>query len=358
TTERFRVVRPRVIGDYEVVAGVGKGSSGEALLAVHRSPDFRKVAVLKALRSELEGDPGAIDAFLREARLSANLRHPNIVQTYGILQADDRYYLAMEYLEGVPLDRVLRRLDRRSERMPEALAIHIVREALEGLSYAHELIDFNGRPLRIVHRDVSPANLFVCWDGTVKVLDFGVASTTTTQTDSGLLRGRLAYMAPEQAMGTVDPRADLFALGVVLYELLTGSLLRPAGNDIKTLETMQPTKDALETALEGQSRAARAAVLGALAPIDARFSNAAKMAAALDQVEEAHQRETLATFIAERFIGERQAQEARLADALKTNEPSSSFPPEEDVAPPETPRLFLGLVLVAALVLAWILLQG
>lgn len=189
---------------------------------------FNKLVVLKRLESS---DDAFRAMFLDEARLAALLQHPNVVHTYEVSEAGGSYLIAMEYLDGQPLDKVVREALKLGQPLEARLCVRIVADALSGLHYTHELKDYEGAPLHIVHRDISPHNLFVTYTGAVKVLDFGVARTAikTSQTEAGVLKGKLAYMAPEQAAAQpVDRRADVFAIGAVLWELLTLQRLRRA----------------------------------------------------------------------------------------------------------------------------------
>jgi eukaryotic-like serine/threonine-protein kinase len=223
-------------------------------LAVARSTlGFNKLVVLKHLRSD-DDDQRSIDMFLDEARLAARLSHPNIVDTYDVGQDGDSYFIAMEYLEGQSLSRLLKVADQ-DDVHPTAWA-RIAAEALRGLHYAHELCDYDGMPLHIVHRDVSPPNIFITYRGEVKIVDFGIAKATLNvfKTDQGLFKGKLGYMAPEQAAGKhLDRRADIFSMGVVLWEALTGQRLLEGGvvvvldklgdSDLPTVVSVRPDID-------------------------------------------------------------------------------------------------------------------
>ena len=196
----------------------------DVYLAVARGPlGFNKLVVLKRLRAHVHDEAKTLQMFLDEARLAARLNHPNIVDTYDVGRESGSYFIAMAYLDGQPLSRVLKAA-RRSEVNP-TIWVNIVAEALHGLHHAHELRDYDGKPLRIVHRDVSPHNIFVTYEAEVKVVDFGIAKATSnlSQTEAGLLKGKIGYMAPEQALEEeVDHRADIYSMGVVLWEALAG----------------------------------------------------------------------------------------------------------------------------------------
>lgn len=206
---------------YRPVRELGEGGTARAVLAYGAgSGGFSKLVVLKILREQLADTPACREMFEAEARLSALLNHPNLVQVYDVVHAEVPF-LVMEYLDGKPLSRVFSIAG-----MNQAMLLTIVAEALIGLHHAHELSDFENRPLNIVHRDVSPHNVFVTYDGVVKVLDFGIAKAAgvSSTTETGEIKGKLAYMAPEQLLGQkVDRRADVFAAGCILWEAAVGS---------------------------------------------------------------------------------------------------------------------------------------
>ncbi|HEY2512358.1 MAG TPA: serine/threonine-protein kinase [Polyangiaceae bacterium] len=216
------------LGKYQLFARLGSGGQADVYLAVSRGPmRFDKLVVLKCLKFDVAHQSELVTMFLDEARLAARLNHPNVVQTFEVDQDRGVYFIAMEYLEGQPLSRVLRAPGIR-ESVTHPMWAYLVAEALTGLHYAHELCDYDGTPLGIVHRDLSPHNLFVGYDGTVKLVDFGIAkaSLNATRTETGVVKGKASYMAPEQAYGAeVDRRADIFAMGIVLWEAVTGKRL-------------------------------------------------------------------------------------------------------------------------------------
>jgi branched-chain amino acid transport system substrate-binding protein len=215
------------IGRYRLIAGIGRGGMADVYLAVYANADagrFQKLLVLKLLKPELSAEPDFIEMFLDEARLAARLNHPNVVQTLEVGEDARRHFLAMEYLEGQPLNRVVQTLASRPE-FDLSARLSILLHALTGLDYAHELADYDGTPLSVVHRDVSPGNVLVGYDGQVKLMDFGIAKAndSSNETRVGMFKGKMAYMAPEQAQaGVVDRRADVYSAGVVLWELLVG----------------------------------------------------------------------------------------------------------------------------------------
>src|SRR5580692_2855373 len=231
--------RGRSVGKYQLLAVLGRGGMADVFLALSRGPmGFSKLVVLKRLRRALADDKGFRNMFLDEARLAARLNHPNVVHTHEVGEDKGNYFIAMEYLEGQSLNKVIHELSKRGETLPELVCARIISDALAGLHYAHELKDFDGTPLDIIHRDVSPHNVFVTYDGQVKLVDFGIAKAALSQvqTEVGVLKGKVAYMAPEQAMGTdVDGRADIFAMGIVLWELLAQERLMTGESAAATL---------------------------------------------------------------------------------------------------------------------------
>ena len=216
-------------GKYEIFAKLGRGGMADVYLATMRGAlGFKKLAVIKQLQAQFAADGDIVGMFLDEARLAARLAHPNVVHTYEVGREEDTYFIAMEFLDGQPLNRLEREAARSGRPLDREVCVRIVSDALGGLHYAHELRDYDGSPFHLVHRDVSPHNIFVNYDGQVKLVDFGIAKAALSgaTTGTGVLKGKLAYMAPEQAMSEeVDRRTDVFAMGVVLWGLLTGKRL-------------------------------------------------------------------------------------------------------------------------------------
>jgi eukaryotic-like serine/threonine-protein kinase len=217
------------VGRYRILSELGRGGMSNVYLAVASGPGgVNKLVVLKALLPDLSTEPYALAMFLDEARLAAQLNHPNVVQTYEVGTEGDRHVIVMEYLEGQSLSATTRRAGQAGSPLPLALHLRIILNALEGLHYAHELSAYEGAPLQLVHRDISPQNIFVTYDGQVKVLDFGIAKATSssTHTATGIVKGKIAYMAPEQIIGDpVDRRADVYSVGCMLWAAATGDKL-------------------------------------------------------------------------------------------------------------------------------------
>ncbi len=212
------------IGKYRIIAKLGQGGMATVYLSVVPGPaGVNKLLVVKLLKDDLSSDSDFLSMFLNEARLAARLNHANVVHTYEVGVEGQQHFLAMDYLDGQPLHALLRKATR--AKMPLDVHVRILADMLAGLDYAHTLKDFDGTPLYVVHRDVSPQNVFVTYDGQVKVVDFGIAKAAgaASTTQSGVFKGKLAYVAPEQAGGDpVDARADLFSVGVMLWEAMAG----------------------------------------------------------------------------------------------------------------------------------------
>jgi serine/threonine-protein kinase len=220
---------PERIGRYELCFELAAGGMATVYLArVHGASGFEKLVALKRIHRHLAKEKKYIEMFLDEAKIASRITHPNVCSVFDFGQADGEYYIAMEYLVGEPLSRLCGKVARdRSQRRHEMLPLRmaaIIADACEGLHAAHELKDANGDSLHVVHRDVSPRNLFVTYDGSVQVVDFGIASARQRMhhTATGQVKGTFAYMAPEQLTASpIDRRVDVWALGVALWEMLT-----------------------------------------------------------------------------------------------------------------------------------------
>jgi serine/threonine-protein kinase len=230
------------LGKYTLLRKLATGGMAEVFLAQADGPmGFRKKCVVKRILPHFNDDARFIEMFLGEARLAAQLNHPNLVQIFDFGEAGGQYYLAMEYIDGPNL-RVLNQAARRQEGpIGFALAARIIALAAEGLHFAHDLRGENGEFLNLVHRDISPDNILVSRSGAVKVVDFGIAKATSQPhlTRSGMIKGKMAYMPPEQlAREPLDRRSDLFALGIVLYELVTGGMPFDATSEVSIIQAI------------------------------------------------------------------------------------------------------------------------
>ena len=233
---------PKPFGKYYLIRKLAEGGMAEIFLAKQIGAEgFERNVVIKRMLSNLSSLPDFVGMFLDEARLAARLNHQNIVQINDLGLADDFYYICMEYLPGEDFSTVLRVASSKREYVPLHLCLRIVADAAHGLHFAHEFTDETGRPLNVVHRDISPANVYVTYQGQVKLLDFGIAKAESriTNTTSGVVKGKYIYMAPEQARsGTVDRRADVYALGVSLYESVTNVRPFARENDLAILNAV------------------------------------------------------------------------------------------------------------------------
>ena len=231
------------LGKYEILALLALGGTAEIYLArIGGHAGFEKYVVVKCLHDHLADDPVFVKMFLDEARLAAHLDHSNIVQTMELGEHEQRYFMVMEFLAGLSLAMAIRRASERlpGGKIPVSLTLNIIAQACAGLHYAHERA-INGKPLNIVHRDISPQNLVVSFEGVVKVVDFGIAKAELreTKTQSGTIKGKFAYMSPEQCIAAnVDRRTDVFALGVIAHEMLTGRRLFKRNSPYETYQSV------------------------------------------------------------------------------------------------------------------------
>jgi serine/threonine-protein kinase len=276
-------------GKYTLLCKLATGGMGELFVARQTGAGgFEKLVVIKRLLPHLAEDAHFVAMLLDEARIAARLSHPNVCQVYDLGEAEGHYYIAMEHLEGVPASMLLRRARRVAQRLDVGLAAAILRQTCDGLHHAHDLTDSDGHSIGLVHRDVSPSNLFVTSTGVVKVLDFGVAKSqdALARTHTGALKGKYAYMSPEQVLGNpVDRRADVFSLGVVLFELLTAQRLFWRDSEYKMFQAI--VEDPIPSLLElrpGLSPPVAHVALRALSrDPDRRFPSARDMGEALDE---------------------------------------------------------------------------
>jgi serine/threonine protein kinase len=275
-------------GRYSLIEPIGRGGMAEVWKAkAHGARDFERVVVLKRILPHLCSDQQFVEMFIAEARLSARLNHPNIVQVFDFGELGGEYFLAMEFIEGLTLSTALERL-KEQQPIPLGLTIQVVRDMCLALSYAHALTGADGTPLHIMHRDVSPSNVMLGLDGTVKLLDFGVAKAVTLadeHTRTGVLKGKISYMPPEVVDGSAraDARVDLFAAGVVLHEMLTGKRLFRGRDEFQTLAQIRACEVEPPSAVRNEVPAALDQIcLKALSrrPED-RYQTGAELASAL-----------------------------------------------------------------------------
>lgn len=228
-----------VLGAYVLERKLGAGGMAEVFLARKSGPHgFTKRVAIKRILPELAEDAQLIQMFCDEARIASSLSHPNIAQVIEFGEHEGELFIVLEYVDGVACGALLRAASQRGETIPVPGALYIAREVLLALAFAHEAVDENGQPLGIVHRDISPSNVLVSRIGTVKLIDFGITRSFIAERRAypGELKGKLRYMSPEQILGSeVDCRSDLFAVGIVLTEMLTGRVLFTGKNDLDVL---------------------------------------------------------------------------------------------------------------------------
>ncbi len=308
------------VGNYQLIKKLATGGMAEVWLANQIGIEgFNRHIVVKRILPHLSEDPEFVQMFLNEAKIASRFNHPNIAQIYDLGQAEGQYFIAMEFIHGEDLGRLMRKAWSTGQWIARPLAIRIIAEACKGLYYAHTRNDERGQPLRVVHRDISPQNILISFDGSVKLVDFGIAKAAdqASMTKSGAIKGKFAYMAPEQAGGKpLDARTDLFALGLVLYELLTG--VRPLKRDSE-LATLQA---ALECAIDPPSVVAEVpgelddVVMRALAKApDDRYRDASMFQMALEEFLISQRLVATSVQISElmeTLFAERRAEEARL----------------------------------------------
>ncbi len=281
--------RVQRFGKYFLVRKLAEGGMAEIFLAKSLGAEgFERDVVIKRMLKHLTGVPDFVNMFMDEAKLAARLAHQNVVQIHELGLAEGCYYICMEYLAGEDFSTILRTAGRRHEYVPLQLALRVIADAAHGLHYAHESTDELGNPLHIVHRDVSPSNIFVTYEGQVKVLDFGIARAESrlAQTTAGVVKGKYMYMSPEQARGkVVDRRADVFSLGVSLFEALTHKRPFAHDNDLAILNAVLsgdfPRPRALRPELSVELEQI---VLKAMAhKPEERYATAAELAEAIDR---------------------------------------------------------------------------
>jgi len=233
---------PARFGSFYLFDRIGSGGMAEIYLSkTFTALGTDRLCVIKRILPQLNADASFCEMLVHEAKLCSHLSHANVVQTYDLGQFDGQYYIAMEYVEGFDLNQLLGLLSRAKLALPLQFALYIVIEALRGLNYAHRLPAPDGKPLGIIHRDVSPTNVLISTDGDVKLCDFGIAKAALgdmgkQHLDEYHLKGKFAYMAPEHVAGEeIDRRADLFAAAILLWELLSGRRLYKTKNEDETL---------------------------------------------------------------------------------------------------------------------------
>ena len=370
---------PDKIGTYEILHPISSGGMGEIFLARQRGVgDYQKLVVIKKIRPDMhQSHPQLRDMFLDEARLLSRLSHPSIAQVFHFGEENHKLYLVMEYVAGISFAELVRR------NPPPLLCARAVAQVCRGLHAAHTLTDLDGNPLHVVHRDVTPDNLMLTYDGQVKVLDFGIALTRGRKaiTEFGTIKGKPPYMSPEQLRGsTVDFRADLYAVALVLHELLTGHPVYDGDSIYAIAAAMQDGDVEAPSAKAGQLPPdLDQAVLRGLEQIPTkRFPSALAMAEELERIANRDNGESLQQFAARTLVEPYQQHRAWLAQLLsnfadrrtrrgRATGVQTAQHPSSDPAnlPPSTTapfvrygRVIIGGVAVAALLAGAVMLVG
>ena len=234
---------PRLYGKYFLLELINVGGMAEVFKAkMFGVEGFEKIVAIKKILPEVAEDKEFIKMFIDEAKIAVRLQHPNIVQILELGKIDESYFIAMELVNGKDLKTIRKRLKRVDLLMPPEQSAYAISQVCDGLDYAHRKCDEKMNSLNIVHRDISPQNIIISYEGTVKLIDFGIAKakSKSTKTQAGMLKGKFSYMSPEQVSGQpIDRRSDIFSLGVVFFEMLTGKRLFLGKNDVETLEKIR-----------------------------------------------------------------------------------------------------------------------
>ena len=240
------MIQPKIFGKFILLERVSVGGMAEVYRAkLLNAPEFERFFAIKRILPNLAADKEFVTMFINEAKVAVDLEHPNVCQIYELGRLGESHYIAMEYIPGRDVTAIQNYYRKQKKIMSVSQACFIMAQAAQGLDYAHRAVDANGQPLGLVHRDVSPQNLIVTYDGVVKLIDFGVskASQKTAHTRNGVIKGKFSYMSPEQAMDApVDHRSDIFALGVLFWELLTGRRLFQSESEFAIIEMITECK--------------------------------------------------------------------------------------------------------------------
>ncbi|MBK7581484.1 MAG: serine/threonine protein kinase [Myxococcales bacterium] len=281
----------QTVGRYEFLVPIAQGGMAAVWAArLKGTRGFSKTVAVKTMLPTISDDPHFEQMFLDEAQLASRIRHPNVVEILDLGEQDDLLYLVMEWVDGEPLS-AIRRVAVKREGIPRPIAVKVVQDAAAGLHAAHELKDPQGVTVGLVHRDISPQNVLITFDGVVKIVDFGVAKAagrTVEHTNSGQIKGKPPYMSPEQALGKdIDRRTDVFALGIILYQLTTGKHPFRGENDMITLQNIVSDRPIIPPRAYDKDypKPLEAVVMRALdRDPEKRFQTAAEFEAALDRV--------------------------------------------------------------------------
>ena len=340
----------RRVGKYEILTRLSVGGMAELFLAYTSGPGgFRKFVAVKQILPDVKKDPAFVKMFLDEARITAALSHANVAQVFDLGQEDGELYLAMEFISGQNLERVVKVAGKQEKSIPLGLAARVVRDTCLGLHCAHNFVDPSGKPFPIIHRDVSPKNVMITYAGDVKVIDFGIAKAKgrLNRTQVGIVKGTSGYMSPEQVRGEpLDGRSDLFAAGVMLYELLGAQRLYSGSNDaemmLKIAEDEVP--DVLAVNPDVPAPLAEVVSRSLQKSRDDRFATGKEMAKAIDAAlgaqvfDEEQAAEVMRSLFEDRMKTTQQLLEtaSKSDDVVKLDAVAESFAAEE--APEPSPR--------------------
>ena len=336
------------LGPYELLVPIARGGMASVWAARLKGPrGFQKLVALKVMLPVLSDDPRFEKMFLAEAEYASRIRHPNVASIVDLGEQDGRLFIAMEWVDGEPLNAIRHVAGAEAGFVPVPLAVRIAVDAAMGLHAAHELTGARGENLGLVHCDVSPQNILVTFDGLVKVVDFGLAKATavarTSHEEEALIGGKLSYMSPEQASGaTVDRRTDIFALGIVVYEMITGRHPFQADTALATLQRIRDDLTPIPTPAELCAECPRAvsdAIMSALDRDPARrfqtmLAFGRTLERALGELPGGRRRDDLARFVTD-ALGERaRRRRAAIADATRDDD---APPPRTAPIPPPSP---------------------
>lgn len=321
---------PARLGRYELITRIGQGGMAEVQLALQRGPaGFEKLVVVKLVHENLASQKPFVDMLLDEARLAALVKHPNVVDIYDLGEADGRYFIAMEYLEGEPLLAVLR-AGRDGQRLDPLSTARLIADTAEGLDAAHELRSMAGDPIELIHHDISLGNIVVLYNGQVKLVDFGVAKASQSAAARLRVQGKFGYMAPEKLRGeSGDRRSDIWSLGCVLWEALTLRRLFKGGNDSETMQQVFDLEIAAPSSINGDvPRQLDPIVLRALSRDPGRrYPTAKAMAAELEAALHEHgyaaKNDAIARYMQSTFADHIAARKKLLQEVSSKGRPSA-----------------------------------
>lgn len=345
-------VQPIRFGKYVLLDRINVGGMAEVFKAKAFGVEgFEKIVAIKRILPTMSEDDEFIKMFVDEARITVQLHHENIVQVHELGREADQYYIAMEYVSGRDMRQVLDAMKKRGQRIPVATAAYIAANVAEGLDYAHHKTDASGKNLKLIHRDVSPQNILVSYDGAVKITDFGIAKAEdrASKTQAGVLKGKFAYMSPEQVRGQeIDGRSDIFAVGILLYEMVTGERLFLGESDFSTLDKVRKAEVQPPTELNTDLPAElEAIILKALArEPDERFLRGAELAEALERflIEDSSifSAKRMRAFMTQNFAEDQERELSRMRSLPPVPPPDALEERATAVTPSEAPPVLGG----------------